>query len=617
MSRLQLVVLVFSLPIAATMSAQAAPVPPGRAAAGSTAPHLESAPIRDIRYDVSIDSAGLHDRSIGVAMTFRVAGPGPVILALPAWSPGHYTLLWFARRVSHFAATTGKSALPWRHLDYETWRIDAPAGSTVRVSFAYRADTVDRAVAWTAPDFAFFNGTNLFLYPVGRGFAWPATVVLHLPADWRVATGMVAVTPGTTYAASTFHDLVDMPFFVGHFALDSIETAGHWVRFALYPDSAGTTVRLRRYLDWFAKLVPVEGAVFKEVPWNTYTALLFADTVVNGGGLEHQSSQLDEMTLSELDVSWLPWLFSHELFHSWNVKRLRPADLWPYRYDDAQPTGWLWVSEGITDYYADLATLRAGIDDSTAFLTNTARKFMQVASAPPVAPADASMSAWIDPLDGTAGIYYAQGSLAGFALDIMIRDGSNNRHSLDDVMHELYRDAYKHGRGFTPADWWGAVSHAAGGASFADFARQYIEGRETLPWGTILPRAGLRLVEDTVWAPQFGIDAEPDSAGARVDDVLAGSALAAAGVVAGDTIISIGTVAMRDAAAWDALQEAYGGGVAGSPIPVVVRHRGDVRTIEIPLELKRRPRARLRLVDDAPARAVRVRTGLFHGTTAP
>src|SRR6185437_6718859 len=129
-----------------------------------------SAPISGVHYDVTADSAAVGSRRLGVAMTFDVSSTRPVVLALPAWSPGHYTLLWFSRRVSNFKAESNGVHLDWRLLDYQTWEIRPRGAGTVRVSFNYLADTVDRAVAWTSPNFAFFNGTNVFLYPVGRGF---------------------------------------------------------------------------------------------------------------------------------------------------------------------------------------------------------------------------------------------------------------------------------------------------------------------------------------------------------------------------------------------------------------------------------------------------------------
>src|SRR4029079_7140994 len=131
----------------------------------------------------------------------------------------------------------------------------------------------------------------------------------------------------------------------------------------------------------------------------------------------------------------------------------------------AQPTPWLWESEGITDYYADLALVRSRVIDSAQLMTLTWDKASTVSEAPPTALEDASLSTWIHPTDGTGYLYYPKGALAGLTLDIMIRDASDNKKSLDDVMRSVYTTTYKLGRGFTGQDWWGAVSAAAGGKS--------------------------------------------------------------------------------------------------------------------------------------------------------
>src|SRR6185369_8738677 len=133
------------------------------------------------------------------------------------------------------------------------------------------------------------------------------------------------------------------------------------------------------------------------------------------------------------------------------------------RYDRSQPTPWLWVSEGITDYYSDLAMVRGGVVDAPGFYGLTTEKMSNIAQAPPFSVEDASLNAWIK-----------------------IRDASDNRSSLDNVMRDLYRSTYKQGRGFTADDWWGAVQRASNGRSYDDFKRRYIDGREPYPWAEAL-----------------------------------------------------------------------------------------------------------------------------------
>ena len=285
-----------------------------------------------------------------------------------------------------------------------------------------------------------------------------------------------------------------------------------------------TPTRRDRTLGWLEKLSPAEAEVFREIPFETYTVFVRSDTLVNDGGLEHQSSQVDEVPPSALDAD-LSGLYAHELFHAWNVKRLRPADLAPYRYDDAQPTSWLWVSEGVTEYYATLALSRSGIIDGTVAFDRIAGGIVNSSSpsAAQVSLSDASLSAWTGPLDGTDGLYYPKGALTGFLLDVLIRDASGNRRSLDDVMRELYQTTYKRGRGFTRDDWWSAIAHNAGTRTrFVEFARRYVDGRDSLPVDSVLALAALRVERRVINEPRLGVTMREDSTGVSVGSITPG-----------------------------------------------------------------------------------------------
>ncbi len=229
---------------------------------------LVSAPISDIRYDVTFDSASALERNIGVAMSFTTRGAGDVLLSLPAWTPGEYEIDNFARYVMDFAATNGSTPISWDKADQDTWRVRTTRPGTVRVSFNYRAMRLDNANAWSKPDFAFFNGTNLFLYPEGQGADFIGTVVVHTAPSWRIATGMTQ-NAANTFTASSYHDLVDMPFFVGRFDIDSAQAGGKVMRFASYPVGSVPNSGRRMVLDQLAKMVPPEAAVFGEIPWNS------------------------------------------------------------------------------------------------------------------------------------------------------------------------------------------------------------------------------------------------------------------------------------------------------------------------------------------------------------
>jgi len=589
-----------------------------RAQASPSASSAISAPVSDIRYQVTFTSATAVERRMHVVTTVTAAGTDPVLLSLPAWTPGAYEISNFARWVESFSASAGGKTLQWDKLDYDTWRIrrDAATSGPITVAFDYRADSLDNAMSWARPDFLLFNGTNVFMYPEGRPLTFASRVTIETQPDWKVVTSMPRVSTGDatlTFGASNYHDLVDMPFFVGHLDVDSAQVAGKWMRFASYPASAVRGVARFQVWDQLKKAVPPEVAVFGETPWDSYTVFQIVDSTFQGAsGLEHQSSHVDMLSPVYVSSEFQPSLYAHEIFHAWNVKRLRPADMWPYRYDSPQPTTWLWVSEGITDYYADLAEVRGGIIPDSGFYALTAGKINEVNGVPPIALEDASLNTWVHPVDGTGYIYYPKGSLAGFLLDVLIRDASDNRGSLDDVMRDLYTTTYKQGRGFTRDDWWRAVSKAAGGKSFADFERRYIDGREPFPWSETLPLAGLRAT--TTRVPRLGVSTTQDERGVLIASVDPSGAAAGAGVREGDYLLEVNGISVEDQSFGAKFRDSFAKASEGSPLTLRVRRGADTLTITGAIRFGEGETV-ISADPGASAKALRVRNGILKGTT--
>jgi predicted metalloprotease with PDZ domain len=405
-----------------------------------------------------------------------------------------------------------------------------------------------------------------------------------------------------------------MPFFVGRLDYDSMQVGGRWTRLATYPAGALPDSSRRELWDQISRMIPPQSAVFQETPWNTYDVMMiFEPSYPGASALEHQNSHVGIYNPGIIGSPLLASITAHEIFHAWNVKRLRPADLWPYDYDQAQPTPWLWISEGITDYYADLALVRGGIVDSTQFMALTAEKVQTVAEAPPTALEDASLSTWVHPTNGTAYLYYPKGSLAGFMLDILIRDYSDNARSLDEVLRQLYQTTYKKGRGFTGNDWWPAVT-AAGGRSFADFYARYIDGRNSYPLDRILPLAGMRMTTDTVKEPRLGVSTAADSSGIIVNGVLPGSAADEAGVKVGDQVLSLGDLPIGSPDFGPAFRARYGK-EDGLALPIKVQRGGDTLTLNSRVRLVSRTQRMIEADASASPKAVRIRSGLLKGTT--
>ncbi len=576
---------------------------------------LRSAPVSALGFEVSLGAEEAFTQSLRVTARFHVEGREPVLLSMPAWTPGSYEIANFARQVSEFAATQDGAALRWEKVDPDTWRVVPSGRGDVVLTYRVKADTLDNARAWTREDFGFFNGTTVFL--TVEGFpALGATVRVTTEAGWRIASGMTPGAVAGEFVARDSHDLLDHPFFVGKFDFDSTRIAGSWVRLATYP--VGSVEGDRRATFWRAmeRAIPPMVRIFGEVPWRSYTILQVADPAFQGmGALEHTESELAIVGTPFLDEPFVVSVHAHEVVHAWNVKRLRPADLFPYRYDRAQPTTWLWMSEGITDYYADLALVRGGVSDESVFLGTTLGKIDHVSNVPVVSLEDASLQAWIGMTDGTADIYYDKGSLAGLAIDILIRDATDGVRGLDDVMRELWNGPWKQRRGFTDDDFWNAVTRAANGRAFGQFAQRYIDGREPYPWQQWLPLAGWRIVEDSTNEPRLGARLRADSLGVRVDALDPDGAAARGGLEVGDVITAIGGRSTLDPAFGDSWR-AFWGRRPGATMTLDVRRGHEVRKVDVIVEVTTLIDRRISPDPNASERARRVRAGILRGTGA-
>jgi predicted metalloprotease with PDZ domain len=296
------------------------------------------------------------------------------------------------------------------------------------------------------------------------------------------------------------------------------------------------------------------------------------------------------------------------------VKRLRPADMVPYQYDREQPTTLLWISEGITDYYADLTQVRGKTITPRGFYGTTTEKIDAIRESVPTALEDASLSTWISPVNGTKDIYYDKGSVAGLLLDIMIRDASDNHHSLDTVMRELYETTYKKGKGFTNEEWWAAVSRAAGGKSFADFHKRYIDGREPFPYDSVLPLGGLKLFVERTVRPSLGISVSGDDEGLRVMQVVVSGPGATAGVKLGDYLLKVGGLDASDPAFQEKFNAKFGAMAPGGTIPIEIKRGTQRLTLNAPVKFNTTETRRLIELTNAGPKAVRVRDGLLNGT---
>ena len=569
-----------------------------------------------VRYELTFDAETAARRQVAVRMTFPVTGTDPVLLSFPTWTPGAYEISNFARNVLNFSATQDGRPLQWDKLDYDTWRVRPAATGSASVSFDYAAEALDNAMAWSADDFLLVNGTNVLPFFDGRPLEFAAEVVVHTDPGWLVATGMTPAGGAGTYRVTSYHDLVDMPLFIGRIDLDSAQVDGTWHRLATYPARQFTGLMRARFWDQLKAMMPPMRSVFGETPWQTYTTLIvFQASYPGASALEHQNSHVGLYNTGFIGHPAFPSITAHEIFHAWNVKRLRPADMMPYDYTRAQPTTLLWVSEGITDYYADLALVRGGVITEDEFYGTTVEKIQNVAEATVVALEDASLSTWISPRDGSSYLYYPKGSLAGVLVDVLIRDGSDNRASLDDVMRELYQTTFKRGHGFTTDEFWQAASRAAGGRPFAEFASRYVDGREPFPYRETLALAGMSFTADSTRVPRLGVTTVGDSASVRVTQVVPGGAAAQAGLRAGDRLLRVGNVQVLGEDFGAEFRARYGSARDGAPLSYIVRRGNETLTLTGQLRFDAVVSYKLSADAQASAKARRIREGILKGRT--
>jgi predicted metalloprotease with PDZ domain len=536
-----------------------------------------------VRYEVSVARGEFH-----VAAEFPAGGKDTLFVSLPAWSPGNYEIQNYARYVHGFAAKNASGqALYWDRADKDTWRVATGRTDRVTVEFDYSPDTIDLSIARTAQDFAQFLGTNLFMFEAGQ-LVRPAEVRFRLPAGWQVTTALKGPTTGV-YRAGDYHELADAMTFVGRYSLDSLQADSKWIRIAVWPAADYTPAVARNLRNGIAKMAPVQNRIMGDAPYDVYTVFfnVIHGPIDFGGGLEHSYSQYDIMpALAFADPSgnlgdFMYPLLSHEFFHLWNVKRIRPAEMWPYDYHAEQYTPLLWWSEGVTDYYADLTNLRSGLWSADQFLANAVSDINQVEQVPePWSVEDGSEATWIHEIYvNSSQLYYPKGALLGFLLDISIRDATDNAHNLDEVMRTLYTRYYRQNRGFLTADLLNEL-RTAGMPDVETFYRRYIDGRDSLPYETVFAKAGLVFHRDVVNNPFVGVSTNPTpNGGMLVQSVTAGSSAEAAGVQPGDVLTNIGGIPVTSDQDWGAAFRTRYRGKAGQPLTLTVQRAGKTLTL--------------------------------------
>lgn len=505
-------------------------------------------PNRQFHIDYTVEVSNRETNLFHVTAVVKNIRQARLDLSLPAWGPGFYTMRNYAKHMLRFKITDAKGVpVPYTRVRKQTWSIDTRKLNQVTVEFDYRADTLAGALdvpqlneATIAKDFAYFTGVQLFLMAEGHRMR-PSNVNFIFPAEWRMISALKETSNPTTFTAPDYDTLADAPTLMGHFDVTRFEVEGKPHYFAATPAGAFSNENAKKLTDVLGKVAVSESAMFGGLPYEKYVYFYFilppGEMISEGGALEHLNSSTAFVPAGDFSMEPVAWTAAHEFFHLWNVKRIRPVEMWPYDYQRENETPLLWVCEGFSNYYAIRTLYRLGLNSEQRFLDRIARAITSVetsAARAYISPAEASVS---DVLPGKVfgTDYYMQGQNLGALLDLSIRHDTQGKSSLDDVMRGLYREFYQRGKGFSTEDMIRIINRITE-RDYHDFFRRYVWGIEVPNYDTIFGYAGYRVEKTTQKRPSAGFSFER---GGRVTIVPPGSSAAEAGLLVGDVITAI------------------------------------------------------------------------------
>ncbi len=471
------------------------------------------AAIVPLEYTLSMEKP--HTHYFNVNMTVRGIRKDYVDIAMPVWAPGSYKVREFAKNVENFAARDVAGALLRTEKITKTiWRVYSLNSDAILISYDVYAFELTVRTSFLDRDHGYINGTSIFMF-VKEQPQLASRITINLYKEWKTISTALKHEKDNIYSAENYDELADSPIELGNHQVFSFMALDKPHEVALFGYGNFDTVKMASDMK---TIIETSASVVGEVPYQKYLFIIHALPGVSGG-LEHLNSTtlgVDSWAFSdEARYKNFLALVAHEHFHVWNVKRIRPFELGPFNYLEENYTNLLWFSEGVTAYYDDLITRRAGFLTDTEYFTRLENNIQELQNSPGRlvrSAEEASRDAWIkyyNPDENSANAsvsYYTKGAMLGLLLDVEIMRETKGEKNLNDVMKYLWKEYYrKQKRGFTPAELQKSIE-AIAGRKLDTFFTKYISGREELPYAEYLKEIGLDFQQSKSKLPFLGME---------------------------------------------------------------------------------------------------------------
>jgi predicted metalloprotease with PDZ domain len=544
---------------------------------------------------------------------------GELTVQMPAWN-ALYQIRDFSSHVQHVDAYVGTAKAPIEKIDKQRWKIRGTG--TVRLDYSTYWDEPGPFATQLNVEHAFINPAMVLMYEPGHTDRKALLAITDLPDNWRAASavpsdcGPVSEKPSCRFSRSSYDELADSPIEVGKFTDLQVASAGAPIRAVVHSEK----VDKKRLGDELRRICSYELKLMEGAPFENYTFLVHlgkAAGTSGGGGMEHaNSTAIAVQSEGEfLNVA------AHEFFHLWNVKRIHPATLDPVDYAKEQYTRALWFAEGVTSTYAAYTLVRTGLWSKGIFYADLGGQISELEARPAntwQSAEQSSLDAWLEkyplynrPTNSIS--YYTKGQVLGVLLDILIRDRTDDEHSLDDVVRLMNEEFGKPNKGYRDSLDVRLAAEKVAGGSFEDFFQRYVASAERLPYQHILGLAGLELKTVERRRPSLGFSLGRDAAGALVvRSVDPDSQAAQVGLRSGDAILTWNRgEPPRDLEEWLNAQK------KGNTLHLGIRR--EEQGLSLDIKIGEALESSYVIAENAGAgeKARRIREGLLRGTTQP